>query len=943
MSKIIEKWKQVVLNDLTDYRSIPFWSWNNELDEAELIRQIDEMKSVGIGGFIMHARIGLKTEYLGEKWFSCIKACLDHAKKLKMNAWIYDENGWPSGFVGGKLLENEDFRARFLEYEIKDSFDDNAFGVYKETDCGFVRIEEAEEGVSSYHTVYLRISPANTDILNPAVVDAFISETHEKYYERFADSFGKELVGFFTDEPQYYRWGTPYTPMLEAEFKKDGKDVRDGLVYLFLKDERGYPFREKYFRTLNELYTVNFYKRLYDWCEAHNCKLTGHSVDEMRLFSQMWGGAACMPTYEYEHIPGVDFLGRNCASELAPRQLGSVASQLGFHQTLTETFACSGNDVTLKELKSIGEYQFFHGVTLMCQHLYPYSLSAQGKSDHPPVFSSHNNWGEGFGVFNEHFTRLGYLISNTKESYDALIIHPMRSVYLDYIRSLDDESVAELENDFKELLSRYRRVGIRYHFADERILERHGKVKGDKIIIGNCSYDTVIVPKMKNISRPTLDLLKDYTGKLLCYGTPEYVNGEKESVPMRSTVTEKELFENRGVKFNSISGNCGIATREGELGSYLFIKNYSRTEPATFTVSGLSKDYQALDLVDLTLSPVTDTVTLGSSESLILVNEPSDKKAPEGETEADVTESFKVTDISDNYLVLDYASYSTDGVTFTEYLPMPELFEKLLRADYKGDVFIKQRFSVTEKMPLTLIMEKSRYRFVRLNGKELEFKSSDYDIFFTEAELKEALNAGENELFYAVDYYQHEGVHFALFDPLATESLRNCLYYDTHIEPVYLKGRFSVDKNHLLSPLSALPPITDRMCDHGFPFFKGYVDIEGKTDYDGIGRRVLSLDGRFLVSEVTVNGKRADLYLDVKRDITDLLAVGENSIKIRVRSSLRNLFGPLHFAPNPEPMAVGPYNFNMRGSWKNGKSKDYTHEYQTVPFGVSKIKIITKI
>ena len=108
-------WKQILGGELKEYRSIPFWSWNNYLDEGELCRQIEEMKSAGIGGFIMHARTGLKEEYLGEKWFSCIGACLKKAKELGMEAWIYDENGWPSGFVGGKLLENEAFRARYLE------------------------------------------------------------------------------------------------------------------------------------------------------------------------------------------------------------------------------------------------------------------------------------------------------------------------------------------------------------------------------------------------------------------------------------------------------------------------------------------------------------------------------------------------------------------------------------------------------------------------------------------------------------------------------------------------------------------------------------------------------------------------------------------------------------------------------------------------------------
>ena len=59
-------WKQILGGELKEYRSIPFWSWNNYLDEGELCRQIEEMKSAGIGGFIMHARTGLKEEYLGE-------------------------------------------------------------------------------------------------------------------------------------------------------------------------------------------------------------------------------------------------------------------------------------------------------------------------------------------------------------------------------------------------------------------------------------------------------------------------------------------------------------------------------------------------------------------------------------------------------------------------------------------------------------------------------------------------------------------------------------------------------------------------------------------------------------------------------------------------------------------------------------------------------------
>ena len=102
MKELLSKW----MNLPAAYRPIPFWSWNDELDSDRLRGQIRWMHENGIGGFFMHARGGLKTPYLGEEWMQCIEACCDEAKKLGMDAWAYDENGWPSGFAGGLLLED---------------------------------------------------------------------------------------------------------------------------------------------------------------------------------------------------------------------------------------------------------------------------------------------------------------------------------------------------------------------------------------------------------------------------------------------------------------------------------------------------------------------------------------------------------------------------------------------------------------------------------------------------------------------------------------------------------------------------------------------------------------------------------------------------------------------------------------------------------------------
>ena len=76
-----------------------------------------------------------------------------------------------------------------------------------------------------------------------------------------------------------------------------------------------------------------------------------------------------MPFYEYEHIPGIDYLGRDISDDVGSKQLGSACEQLGKKKALSEMFGCCGWDVTPLELKRIAERQYVNGVNVMCQHL----------------------------------------------------------------------------------------------------------------------------------------------------------------------------------------------------------------------------------------------------------------------------------------------------------------------------------------------------------------------------------------------------------------------------------------------------------------------------------------------------------------------------------------------------------------------------------------------
>ena len=98
-----------------EFRGMPFWSLNDRLEPDEMVRQVEEFHRAGMGGFFLHARIGLISEYLGAEWMDALRAAIEKAAELGMQAWLYDEDKWPSGFAGGIVpLENPEYRGQYL-------------------------------------------------------------------------------------------------------------------------------------------------------------------------------------------------------------------------------------------------------------------------------------------------------------------------------------------------------------------------------------------------------------------------------------------------------------------------------------------------------------------------------------------------------------------------------------------------------------------------------------------------------------------------------------------------------------------------------------------------------------------------------------------------------------------------------------------------------------
>ena len=958
-----------------EFGSCPFWSWNDKLEAGELKRQIDDMKQSGMRGFFMHARGGLQTEYFSDEWFHMIRVCVDYAKEQGMQAWVYDENGWPSGFANRKLLEDKRHRSSYLKLQYveefpnivtSDSYSNGVLAVY-EMSSGKPKRLTTPNNNEKYICITRNYEDSYVDVLNPDVSILFLDSVYAEYKKRFPEDFGQEYMpGFFTDEPQYFRYATPWSNvLLTAFYDKYGYDVLDILPALFLEYEGACEERYDYWNLLHEMFMQNWIRPIYEWCEANHCKLTGHAIEESALFTQMWCCGGVMPFYEYEHIPGVDHLGRGIDPGLEAKQIGSVAAQLGKKRVLAEIFGCTGCDATPRELKSVVDSMYVEGVNLICQHLYPYSSRGERKYDHPIHFSDLLPWNNHMSDMNYYFNKLGCLLSLGTDATNILVLHPMHSAYLYFRREEDRDSVAALETAFMSCLNQLWNEQLLFHLGDETLISKYGSVQGDRFVIGNCTYDAVIMPDMDTIDSATTVLLQQYIqngGKLLCMGkTPNYKDGRRTKLMYESNITLQELKAQQSIRVKY----CGedqnrlkVALRIHEQNKIFYLTNLTDHTMTHIEIYGMSRPH-VLDLTDFSLKMIPQhdmklQLHLQAHESCIIIDADLDVNEAVPETFSSkrrmLDKQFELVQPAENFYVLDAACVSMDGIVYGEKKPITQISQELLEVKYEGEVWLKFDYLVSEKTSdLHLLLEPQKYSEVTLNGEEQITKENDWriDRRFAMYDIAQQTQIGKNEIVVSFEYRQNQDVYDIYFGN-GTESLRNCMSFETEISPVYLMGDFKLQSVHtdfweesnafchngdfsLMTQENTID--LSNLTVSGYPFFFGSVKAKQTFMATELTKEIC-IEGRYSVCEVWVNGVYAgSCMFQEKVDISNHIVLGENELMLVLYSSARNIVGPFHYK-EAEPVSVFPAMFKFENQWRNGICAAFRERYSFALLGV---------
>ena len=965
-------------NPPNKYRPAPFWSWNEKLDTAETAAQVRQMNEVGIGGYFMHARGGLQTEYMSDEWFDNVKATLREGKKLDMKSWGYDENGWPSGFGSGLV------NGLGLKYQQK-----------------YLRCEETEAAVKSDTTIinlpyndknlhfYYEVNPFYVDTLDGEVISEFIRVTHEAYKEKLGEEF-VDMAGFFTDEPQISRNGYPWSFILEKEYMKAyGEPLAPNLTALFYNTKNSSEVKYKYFKLLTDLFSENFVNNIYKWCCANGSALTGHMVLEEGLWAQLISNGACMPHYEYMTIPGMDNLGRELNRIECEMQLTSAANQLGKKQILSETFACCGWNVSFEELRWIYEHQMVHGINYLCQHLEGYTLRGIRKRDYPATLFKQQPWWSDYRPFNDMVSRIGMLIAEGKIEHEILVLHSADSAWAKFDINLHGYA-SKLCSEMVDVMNRLERAQLQYHLGDATLMQRHAKVENGKIIIGSQSYSVVVVPPADCLASNTVKLLKEFKnqGGLVIFAgrIPSMIDGKQtdeinefakdcvctDGIGLIAAIPEelrKIKLEYDGDHFEAPILTAVRRFDEQKMTMYYLVNPCDIKHDFIATVKGgsatifnaVTGEEEAVAFTRNDENLNIESTIYGNDSVVLFVYDEAIKQPIDTNKAALKPLQFSeewLIEADDNAITLDYCDVYFDGELAYENLPVNDVQEKALSFERKVNTKVVFKCNVKDKAftKCDLVVEIPEIFDITVNGKKIDktVKGYYFDTSFKVIDIFNYVVEGENEIALTCDFVQSDEVYKNAKNSLIFESEKNKLSYDMEIEAIYIKGDFAVKTDKSFETLDRRALRTDgdfyitaapktlncgEIASQGYPFFAGSMTFKQKITLSSDECKFRSIKFDRLPSTVTkikVNGADAGkvMWQPYELDVSKLLHEGENEIEITVTGNLRNLLGPFHLSDGENYWVCPPCFFHESPIWSNGLNKNWVDNYCFVEFGL---------
>ena len=533
------------------WRPIPLWFWNNtQISASPLVQQIGQMvETDGYGGCaILPFGGAFRPEYLSEEYFTLYGKAVSKARSLGAHMSIYDEYGFPSGSMGAingsgvttfmnnhpdhtvKRLDKTEYRvssgATFnrqitLQGKLMSivAYNLNTKEVvplrdYYDEATGQVTWTAPKQ--SGWHVMVcqcVKDGDPNVDYLSPEAVSLFIQDTHEAYYQHFADDFGKTIVSTFFDEPTMYRaQGRMWTGDFNEKFEQRYGFSPDALYPALWYDigERTAWARNLLFGLHSTLYSEGFMKTICDWATAHGILATGHQ-DQEEIVNPTSVAGDLMLVGKHLTMPGIDKIGNGRNTEDFYKVVSSSANNWDKTYVMSETFGAMGN-IAVEKLYEVAIEQYTKGINHLIPHAVWYN---DGDVTFLPELSWRNPlYKAELPRFNAFLSRLNYILAREgRHVADVAVLYPIQTLYaghrLDGPKGYYEGGVDVEGTDYPQI-SHYLTddLGIDFTYLHPEVLDDRCSASDGKLNMNNDvnheHFSVILLPGVKVISLSNL-------------------------------------------------------------------------------------------------------------------------------------------------------------------------------------------------------------------------------------------------------------------------------------------------------------------------------------------------------------------------------------------------------------------------------------------------------
>jgi hypothetical protein len=617
-----------------EYGPTVWWGWDGPVTEAVIARDLDGFLAHGIRSVTIEPGYNMTAAYLSPAWFQLIKTAVEQARQRGMRVWLVDEGKYPSGFAGGKIsAEHPELRMQGLIPErievaggetLARKLSPDTIGAIavNQADHSTLALEahsgelnwKAPEGKWQVIIVEHRFRSAPTrsvnnpthgkdekesveDYLNPAATRQFLDYTEDQYAKVMGDEFGKTILGFRGDEPDYSIPGAPWTEGIFSEFeRRKGYDVRPFVAAFFVPNPTDEQRRAKadYWDVWSALFRDGFFKPQGEWCAAHHLDYLVHLNHEDAMMHLVRSEGDFFRDMRYVQIPGIDTIWNQIwpgkVSDF-PKYASSAAHVFGRPRAFTESFAAYRTPPTLEQARWVINQQFARGIN-MVELMFVPSSAARG------TFALHGWMGDAeFPATANWMARASYLLTLGRPAARIAVYYPTMAEWLG-----DAEADKTTLDVMQQLLGEQRD----FDFTDDDTLASAPVPK---------QYRAVVVPGATAMSRAAYDRLRAF-GKVVFVGeAPKLIVGRsflKDAKPADISWASRDLHSlpvSDVVLDHPISAVKYLHRVWKDADAYFFFNESDQRQSAKVTLESSGKlqcwDADTAAITDLPAGPLT--------------------------------------------------------------------------------------------------------------------------------------------------------------------------------------------------------------------------------------------------------------------------------------------------------------------------------------------------